>query len=102
MRRYLRFAILACRHAGVTPSFLLHPLDVLGPEDAPQLSFFPGMDVPGPRKRAYVKEALRVLGEQYVLVTMGAHAAQALAQEHLAVHTPSIRSPTQAGLSAEA
>ena len=77
-----------CRLTRVTPSFLLHPLDVLGAEDAPELTFFPGMDVPAADKRAIVREVLGTLGEHFTLVPMSAHAAQALAQERLAVLEP--------------
>ncbi len=45
MERYLDLALAACRAAGFGPSFLLHPLDFLGSEDAPGLAFFPGMDI---------------------------------------------------------
>ena len=48
MFAYLRGAIQACRLTRVQPSFLLHPLDLLGAEQAPGLSFFPAMDLPGP------------------------------------------------------
>jgi peptidoglycan/xylan/chitin deacetylase (PgdA/CDA1 family) len=83
MRGYLRAALMMCRQAAVGPSFLLHPLDVLGPEDAPQLAFFPGMDVPGKVKRALVREVLGTLSERYTLVPMGAHADHLLGQERL-------------------
>jgi peptidoglycan-N-acetylglucosamine deacetylase len=101
MRGYLRTALALCRGAGVAPSFLLHPLDLLGPDDAPQLAFFPGMDVPGERKRALVREVLRTLARQFTLVTMGSHASQALAQKRLAVRTPSARPAAATGLSLE-
>ena len=41
MLAYLRSALLACRLSRVQPSFLLHPLDLLGGDQAPGLSFFP-------------------------------------------------------------
>jgi hypothetical protein len=102
MRGYLRSALALCRRAGITPSFLLHPLDVLGPEQAPQLRFFPGMDVPGDRKRALVREVLGTLAQQYTLVPMSAHASHALAQERLAVLKPSARATDAARLTFEA
>src|SRR4030042_1856668 len=40
---YLRFALRLCLITGVRPSLLLHPLDFLGPDEAPGLEFFPGM-----------------------------------------------------------
>ncbi len=50
MTAYLRVAILACRMTGTEPSFLLHPLDIIGGDQVPELAFFPGMDVPSARK----------------------------------------------------
>jgi len=88
MRSYLRLALELCERTGTTPSFLLHPLDVLGSEDAPELAFFPGMDVPAEPKRAIVHEVLGILGERFTLVPMSAHAVQALAQDRLAVLEP--------------
>jgi hypothetical protein len=82
---YFRAALALCRSVGVTPSFLLHPLDLLDANDAPQLTFFPGMDVPARDKRALVRAALALLAEHFTLVPMSAHARQALGQERLAV-----------------
>ncbi len=91
MRTYLRLAVELCRRTGTTPSFLLHPLDVLGPEDARELAFFPGMDVRAATKRALVREVLATLGEHFTLVPMSTHAAQALAQNRLTVLQPQVR-----------
>lgn len=85
MEAYLDAAIAMCRRAGVSPSFLLHPLDVLGPKEAPQLMFFPGMDVPVITKRALVRRVLGRLARSFTLVPMGTHAAQAIVAETLAV-----------------
>lgn len=93
MRTYLRSALALCRRRAITPSFLLHPLDVLGPEQAPQLAFFPGMDVPGEAKRALVREVLAILAHEFTLGPMSAHATQALAQKRLAVCEPSAVRP---------
>jgi hypothetical protein len=80
---YLRLAVGACRLAGIEPSFLLHPLDLLGSDQAPELKFFPGMDLPGERKRKFFLRALGVLGESFTLVTMSAHAAALRARWNL-------------------
>jgi peptidoglycan-N-acetylglucosamine deacetylase len=88
MRAYLRGALVLCRKLGVSPSFLLHPLDVLGPEHAPELAFFPGMDLPAEHKRGLVREVLGMLDEQFTLVPMSTHAATVLAQNRLAVLEP--------------
>ena len=91
MRAYLRSALQLCRRAGVSPSFLLHPLDVLDAEQAPELTFFPGMDVPARTKRALVREVLGMLDAHFSLVPMSAHAAQAVTQDRLAVLEPEPR-----------
>src|SRR5438067_23563 len=44
-RTYLQIALDLCRLSGTAPSFLLHPLDFLGPREAPELAFFPGMKI---------------------------------------------------------
>jgi hypothetical protein len=79
MRGYLRLALSACRTFGVEPSFLIHPLDLLGGDDVSQLGFFPGMDLTSARKTTLVAEVLGVLREQFDLVTVRAHAERALA-----------------------
>lgn len=71
---YLRSALALCRATGTEPSFLLHPLDLIGSDLAPQLRFFPGMDVPTRRKTAFFARVLRMLASQYELVPMGEHA----------------------------
>ena len=76
MLGYLRTALALCRLTRTEPSFLLHPLDLLGPEQAPGLAFFPGMDLGSERKGEVFDLVLRELGERYTLVTMGEHARQ--------------------------
>lgn len=80
---YLHTAIAACRATGTEPSFLLHPLDLLGGDQVPQLRFFPGMDLGGDRKRAFLLKVMRTLGEHWTLVPMGAHARSLLARNVL-------------------
>ena len=63
-----------CRLAGVEPSILLHPLDFLGADDVDALGFFPGMGMPGERKRAVVADCLDELRPQFRVVPMGEHA----------------------------
>jgi hypothetical protein len=71
---YLKAALLLCRLTRTEPSFLLHPLDLLGPEHAPALAFFPGMDLPTTRKLEVFHLALRELGRHFQLVDMTQHA----------------------------
>ena len=74
MRAYLRTAIAACRAAGIGPSFLLHPLDLVGGDQVSELAFFPGMDLSSARKAALFTQVLEILQGSYQLVPMGVHA----------------------------
>ena len=80
---YLHAALGLCRAAGTEPSFLLHPLDLIGGDLAPQLRFFPGMDVPSARKTRFFQRVLRTLNEGFELVPMGEHAGRIAARERL-------------------
>jgi hypothetical protein len=75
MGLYLRTALTACRLAGIGPSFLLHPLDLLSGDEVPELRFFPGMDLPSERKRALFARVLTVLRDHFTLAPMGVHAS---------------------------
>jgi peptidoglycan/xylan/chitin deacetylase (PgdA/CDA1 family) len=90
MMSYLRTALTLCRAAGVEPSFLLHPLDLLGGDQVPELAFFPGMDLPHRRKAALFDRALRALGEHFELVPMGLHADAIEARRTLPARTPAL------------
>jgi hypothetical protein len=90
MAAYLRTAVALCRVTGLEPSFLLHPLDVLGVDEAPALAFFPGMDMPGKRKVMLFERALRVLGEHFELVNMSTHARALLGRKGLALRAPAV------------
>jgi len=87
-RLYFRLAILACRIVGITPSFLLHPLDFMGSDEIEGLEFFPGMRVPGARKRELMSWALRHLASQYEVMPMGAYARTLLQPDGVSNATP--------------
>ncbi|MDQ1710990.1 MAG: peptidoglycan-N-acetylglucosamine deacetylase [Frankiaceae bacterium] len=74
-RGWFRAGLRLCRLTGVEPSILLHPLDLLGGDDVSGLAFFPGMGLPGERKRALVTECVRALAARYDVVPVGTHAA---------------------------
>jgi len=93
MMSYLRAALAACRASGVEPSFLLHPLDLLGGDQVKELAFFPGMDLPGARKMVLFRKVLRALGERYRLVTMSQHARAILGRPSLPVMSAVSRQP---------
>jgi peptidoglycan/xylan/chitin deacetylase (PgdA/CDA1 family) len=90
-RTYFRTALRACRMARVSPSILLHPLDLLGGDDLPGsgLEFFPGMSLPGAQKRALVRDCIALLREQFDVVTIGEHSRRALEHNRLPVVAPS-------------
>ncbi|GIX21518.1 MAG: polysaccharide deacetylase [Gammaproteobacteria bacterium] len=84
---YWQGALALCRLTGTEPSMLLHPLDFLGPEDEPDLGFFPGMDVPAETKLALMRRVFDALRRRHRLVTLREHAA-AVRDRDLAVHRP--------------
>ena len=71
---YWRTALATCRATGVQPSLLLHPLDFLSGDDAQELKFFPGMNVPIDQKLAFVSDALAAYTRSFDVVTMREHA----------------------------
>lgn len=75
---YFRNAIRFCRLTGTPVSLLLHPLDFLGADDLQELSFFPGMSLPGEKKLRTVGQALNILSDNFSVVTLQQHAAAAL------------------------
>ncbi|MFN8250488.1 MAG: polysaccharide deacetylase family protein [Ferruginibacter sp.] len=71
MRFYLWFSIMMCRITKTPPSYLLHPLDLIGGDDVPQLSFFPGMDIKSEKKMAVFETAMTQLKKHFELMPMG-------------------------------
>lgn len=90
MDAYLASAIALCRATGTEPSFLLHPLDLLGPEDAPALTFFPGMELGRQRKAVVFSRVMDALGRHFELVSMGRHARALLARAPLPARVPEL------------
>jgi peptidoglycan-N-acetylglucosamine deacetylase len=79
-RAFFRAALRLCRVSTTAPSLLLHPLDFLGAEDAPQLSFFPAMNVPSKAKLALAEEALTQYADWFRVVPMGEHVEEATSE----------------------
>lgn len=79
-RAYLRGALRVCRAAGVEPSVLLHPLDLLSGDDVPDLRFFPGMQIPAAVKLHRVGTYLDLIGRGHRVVTVGEHVERAAAR----------------------
>jgi peptidoglycan/xylan/chitin deacetylase (PgdA/CDA1 family) len=76
---HLRTALALCRAGGVTPSFLLHPLDFLGCDRVRELAFFPGMDLPTAAKVEFVERALEIITASFQVVTLEEHARAVIA-----------------------
>jgi hypothetical protein len=69
-----------CRRTGTQLSLLLHPLDFLSGEDAPELKFFPAMNLPAEEKLEFLSEILEALTGKFEVVDMRRHAREAAKQ----------------------
>jgi len=92
-RRYFQTALKLCRLTGTQPSLLLHPLDFLGADDTDDLSFFPGMSIRSEKKLEVVSEILRLLSDQFTVLTLQQHAQQIARMSDLRVIKPSSQQP---------
>jgi|SRR5690554_2648633 len=75
MKRYLDTAIILCKATNTNPSFLLHPLDLIGGDMVPELKFFPGMNVKSEVKTNIFINVIKRLQKDFHLVNMSEHAA---------------------------
>ena len=73
-RAYWRAAVEMCKMTGTQLSLLLHPLDFLSGEDAPELKFFPAMNLPIKKKLEFVGEILEIFTGKFEVVNMRKHA----------------------------
>lgn len=85
---YFRIATRICRLSGAQPSVLLHPLDFLGCDDDRDLGFFPAMGLPSERKLRIVDGCLRILGEEFEIMSLDRHAAILAERSDLALREP--------------
>lgn len=81
-KTYFRTALRTCLVSRVSPSILLHPLDLLDASDASGIGFFPGMGLPAARKLEVVRWCLAELSKHFEVVGTGKH-AEALAESSL-------------------
>jgi peptidoglycan-N-acetylglucosamine deacetylase len=88
MALYLRAALRGCRLAGIEPTFLLHPLDLLGGDEVPALAFFPGMEITTARKIQLFTRSIAILREHYTLVDLESHASRIIDRGSLRLVTP--------------
>ncbi|HRH43381.1 MAG TPA: polysaccharide deacetylase family protein [Pyrinomonadaceae bacterium] len=73
-RTYWKTAVEMCKLTGTQLSLLLHPLDFLSGEDAPELKFFPAMNLPIEKKLEFVSEILETFAKSFSISNMREHA----------------------------
>ena len=78
---YFASALGAFRLSQTVPSFLLHPLDFMGIEDAPELRFFPGMKVDRKTKLERIRKYLEMYCDKFQIRTMDEYATIALERQ---------------------
>lgn len=71
---YLKLAMMSCHTTKTAPSFLLHPLDFVGNQEVPELSFFPGMGIRAEQKAKIFTGVIKTIRKHFELVNMGEHA----------------------------
>jgi hypothetical protein len=85
---YFSAALRLCRLSSTQPSLLLHPLDFLGGDEVPDLSFFPAMKIDGNPKRKMLVRLLSIVSSNHSVLPMSAHADAALASHSLSRRSP--------------
>jgi peptidoglycan/xylan/chitin deacetylase (PgdA/CDA1 family) len=78
-------ALRSCRLAGIEPSILLHPLDVLGGDDVPRMRFFPGMQQSAGAKIERLERCLDRLQASFEVCSVGDHAERAALRDDLRI-----------------
>ena len=92
-RLYRDTALSLCGSGGIAPSFLLHPLDFLGPREAEELAFFPGMKVSLEEKLDLAEDVIHAIGARCRVATMSEHAAACGAAQVAASAAESLVTP---------
>lgn len=77
---YRSLFIKCCQITKVSPSVLLHPLDIMSSQDAAELRFFPAMRLATSKKISIVRETLSFLAHCFDVVTTKAHYRQCAQQ----------------------
>jgi len=83
MNFYLSIAIYMCKITDTSPSYLLHPLDLIGGDKLEKLAFFPGMDLPSDHKVKVFNKVLRTLSKHFDFVNMSAFAERLMKSDNL-------------------
>ena len=83
MNLYLNIAIFLCKLTRTEPSFLLHPLDLIGGDQVSSLAFFPGMNISSERKVFIFKKVMYRLEKHFTLVDMHEHVKAIMNRERI-------------------
>lgn len=75
MKAYLNTAIAFCKITKTQPSYLLHPLDLIGGDKIKALAFFPGMNLDSNKKVTAFKYVIKKLQKNFELVNMSEFAS---------------------------
>ncbi len=73
-KNYWRTAVKMCKMSGTQLSLLLHPLDFLSGDDAPELKFFPAMNLPVEEKLEFLSDILEIFQDSFSIKNMKQHA----------------------------
>ncbi len=93
-RSYWKSALEMCKLTGTQLSLLLHPLDFLSGEDAPELKFFPAMNLPVEKKLEFLSDVLESFQNKFSIVDMQKHARAAAAAGNLKIRRADIHAET--------
>lgn len=74
MKQYLKLAINLCHISDTPPSFLLHPVDLIGGDQLKELAFFPGMNISSEQKVKIFMNVISELNKNFKLVNMSKYA----------------------------
>ena len=88
MLLYLKIALTMCRLTRTEPSFVIHPTDLIGGDQVPDMKFFPGMDLTADYKLYLFKRVIVELSKRYTLVNMRSHAESILERNNLDIKYP--------------
>lgn len=76
-KTYWKTAVNLCKMTGTQLSLLLHPLDFMSGEDAPELKFFPAMNLPLEKKLEFLSDILENFQNSFSVTNMRLHAESA-------------------------
>lgn len=83
MKTYLQTAISLCKITNTEPSFLMHPLDLIGGDLIPELKFFPGMELSSSYKAEIFDLVMEKMNSNFNLINMSEHARYILRNKNL-------------------